>query len=201
MDTNLAQEPREMSRNTGMLVALVPWAAFSVLANHGGGAKLAAVVGLIAAVVIAIRGVAEGRPKVLEIGAAASFVVIAAVAFMLAPDAADTFARYARGLSAGMLALIAFSSLLFTPFTEQYAREFVPEHVWGSPAFKAANRKLTAMWGAVFAAMVPLHIVAGSIDTQRSNLIFNWVLPALLVMWALKRSTAEADAPAPVVHA
>jgi hypothetical protein len=201
MDTNLAQEPRTMSRNTGMLLALVPWAAFSVLANHGGGAKLAAVVGLIAAVAIAVRGVAEGRPKILEIGAAASFVVITAVAFSLSPDAAADFARYARGLSAGMLAVIAFSSLLFTPFTEQYARDFVPERLWGSPTFKAVNRKLTALWGAVFAAMVPMHMIAGSIDTRRSNIIFNWVLPALLVMWAMKRSTADTDAPAAVVHA
>jgi hypothetical protein len=47
---------------------------------------------------------------------------------------------------------------------------------------------MTAMWAAVFAAMVPFHIIAGSIDTTRGNLIFNWAIPIALVMWAAKRS-------------
>ena len=64
------------------------------------------------------------------------------------------------------------------------------------PRFKAANRRLTAMWGAVFAAMVPLHLAAGALDTRQSNLLLNWALPALLVLWAVQRSDAEAPAPA-----
>ena len=44
------------------------------------------------------------------------------------------------------------------------------------------------MWALVFAVMVPAHIVAGAIDTHRSNLIFNWAIPALLIMWAAKRT-------------
>ena len=98
--------------------------------------------------------------------------------------------------------MIAFGSLLFTPFTEQYARESVPERVWNTPQFKAGNRELTALWGGVFAAMVPCHIIAGSIDTTRSNLIFNWVVPVLLVLWAVKRSSAAtAEIPATPTYA
>jgi hypothetical protein len=46
----------------------------------------------------------------------------------------------------GPARLIAFGSLLFTPFTEQYARESVPRQFWSSPAFKQTNRRLTIMW-------------------------------------------------------
>ena len=67
----------------------------------------------------------------------------------------------------------------------------LPESAWNTPAFKAGNRAATMLWGAVFAAMVPCHIIAGSIDTTRGNLIFNWVLPGLLVMWAIKSTTVE----------
>jgi hypothetical protein len=78
--------------------------------------------------------------------ALAAFVGIAAIAFAVDPAGGDTLARYARGIAAGLLSLIAFASLLFVPFTEQYARESVPEQFWSSPRFKAVNRRLTTMW-------------------------------------------------------
>jgi hypothetical protein len=59
------------------------------------------------------------------------------------------------------VALIPWVLFSFLPFTEQYARESVPEQFWSSPRFKAVNRQLTTMWACVFAAMVPLHVIAG----------------------------------------
>jgi hypothetical protein len=35
-------------------------------------------------------------------------------------------------------------------------------------------------------------IIAGSLDTIRSNLTFNWMLPVMLVLWGIKRSSAVA---------
>jgi hypothetical protein len=99
-------------------------------------------------------------------------------------------ARYARGIAAAVLALIAFGSLLVTPFTEQYARESVPKQFWGSPQFKQINRKLTMMWGSVFLAMIPFHIAAGLLDHKWSNIAFNWVVPIYLLVWAGKRTAA-----------
>jgi hypothetical protein len=50
--------------------------------------------------------------------------------------------------------------------------------------------------------MVPCHIIAGTVDTTRGNLIFNWLLPGLFVMWGIKRSAAvSAETPATPVHA
>jgi hypothetical protein len=56
--------------------------------------------------------------------------------------------------------------LLFVPFTEQYARESVPRQFWDSPRFKRINRQLTALWGWVFVALIPSHIIAGAIKHQ-----------------------------------
>ena len=97
-------------------------------------------------------------------------------------------------MSAAVLALIAFGSLLLTPFTEQYARESVPRELWSSPRFKEINRQLTLMWAFVFVAMIPSHLIAGAIDNRRANTIFNWVVPIVLVIWAAKRTAAVSEA-------
>ena len=51
------------------------------------------------------------------------------------------------------------------------------------------------MWALVFAVMVPTHVIAGAIDTHRANLIFNWAIPIVLIVWAAKR-TAKVSAAA-----
>jgi hypothetical protein len=45
----------------------------------------------------------------------------------------------------------------------------------------------------VFTAMIPLHVVAGTLDTRQGNLVFNWLLPIALVVWAAKRTSEASD--------
>jgi hypothetical protein len=180
-------------------IAFVPWILFSVISQRE-SLKAGAIVALAAAVLISLRSVLPGRPKLLEFGAVAAFAGFTVAAFALDPAAADTLARYARGIAAGLLALLALGSLLGTPFTESYARQSVPREFWSSPAFKRVNRRLTAMWAFVFVAMVPSHVIAGAIDTHRGNVIFNWVIPVALIVWAAKRTervSADAHGDAP----
>lgn len=181
---------------SGIFIALVPWVVFTLLVQHT-SLKLGSLVALAAAAAIAFPAVRAGRPKVLELGAVVTFIGFAVAAFMVDHHTATDLARYARGIAAAGLAVIAFASLLLVPFTEQYAREQVPEQFWGSEQFKAVNRRLTAMWGLIFAAMVPFHILAGALDRTGTNILLNWVVPVLLVMWGVKQSTgAGGDAPA-----
>jgi hypothetical protein len=49
--------------------------------------------------------------------------------------------------------------------------------------------------------MVPCHAIAGSLDTTRSHLIFNWVIPVALAMSGIKRSTLPSDSPTPTMRA
>jgi hypothetical protein len=188
-----ASPPRPHERaGAGIYVALVPWALFSLITQHD-SLKAAAVVALIGAIGIAAVSLRRGSAKALEIGAVLAFAGFTAAAFSLAPDTAAWIARYARAIAAGGLAVIAFGSLAFTPFTEQYARQSVPRELWRSVRFKEINRRLTTMWAWVFMAMVPCHIMAGELDTRRANTIFNWVLPVVLIVWAAKRTAAATD--------
>lgn len=170
-------------------IAFVPWVLFTLVAQHS-TLKLGAALALVAAIVIAIPGIVNGRPKLLELGAVITFAAFAVLAFTADHSVTTWMARYARGIAAAVLALIAFGSLLVTPFTEQYARESVPKQFWGSPQFKQINRKLTMMWGSVFLAMIPFHIAAGLLDHKWSNIAFNWVVPIYLLVWAGKRTAA-----------
>jgi hypothetical protein len=183
-------EPRAGGK--GIFIALIPWIVFTLLVAHA-SLTLGSLAALAAAVVIAVPGIRSGRPKLLEVGAVVTFIGFAAIALLADPATAHWVARYARGIAAAILSLISFASLLFTPFTEEYAREQVPEKYWSSPRFKQINRKLTTMWAGVFAAMVPFHVIAGAIDSTRGNLIFNWAIPLALVFWAIRRSSAAGD--------
>ena len=179
----------------GIYLAFLPWVLFTLITQHDSlrAAALAALAALAAALAIAAPSLAAGRPKLLELGAILAFAGFTVVAFKADPATSAWVARYARAIAAGVLALISFGSLLATPFTEQYARESVPRQFWGSPRFKETNRRLTLMWAWVFVAMIPSHLIAGAIDTRRSNTIFNWVVPVILVVRAAKRTAAVSD--------
>jgi hypothetical protein len=177
-------------RGFGIYMAFVPWVLFTLITQHD-SLKAAAIAALGAAVAIALPSLTAGRPKMLELGAIAAFAGFTVVAFSADPATGAWVARYARGIAAGVLALISFGSLLLTPFTEQYARESVPRELWSSPRFKEINHRLTLMWSWVFVAMIPSHLIAGAIDTRRANTVFNWVVPIVLIVWAAKRTAAS----------
>jgi hypothetical protein len=177
---------------SGIYLAFIPWIVFTLVAQHS-TLKLAAVGALLASVMIAARSVRAGGAKVLELGAVVAFVGFTVIAFQADPATAAFVDRYARAIAAGLLSLIALGSLLVVPFTEQYARETVPRQFWSSPQFTQINRKLTTMWGLVFAVMVPAHVIAGELDTHRAHLIFNWAIPIVLVIWAAKRTARVSD--------
>jgi hypothetical protein len=182
----------------GIYAAFVPWVLFTLITQHD-SLRVAAIAALGASVVIALPSLTAGRPKALELGAILAFASFTVVAFTAEPGTSVWIARYARAIAAAVLALISFGSLLFTPFTEQYARESVPRQFWSSPRFKQVNRQLTLMWSWVFLAMVTSHLIAGAIDTHRANTIFNWVVPIVLIVGAAKRTGAlsggEREAP------
>src|ERR1700722_1255808 len=194
MTASVASESSEEKHGAGvgLYIALVPWVAFTLLAQHS-TLKLASVAALVLAIAIMIRSIMTTGVKVLEVGAVLAFMGFTVVAFGADHAAGVWMARYSRGIAAGLLALIAFSSLLFTPFTEQYARESVPREHWGSPTFKLVNRRITLMWAFVFTAMIPFHIAAGAIDKRPTNILFNWVVPIGLLIWGVKETDKIAE--------
>jgi uncharacterized membrane protein len=179
----------------GIFVGLIPWILFTLIAEHG-TLKLASIAALVIAVGVCVysaRG--GGKPKMIEVAAVGTFIVFTVIAFIADPSVTHWLTRYARAVAAAVLALLVFGSLLFVPFTEEYARESVPREYWGAPQFKKVNRRLTAMWGGIFTVMTASHIVAGAVNEHKTNIIFNWVIPILLVLWGTKQSGVAKDAP------
>ncbi len=173
-------------------MAFVPWVLFTFIGQRS-TLLIGALIAFAAAVIIAFPATRAHRPKALEIGAVVAFAGFSVVAIVADHSTTVFMARYARAIAAGVLALIAFTSLLLTPFTEQYARESVPREFWSSASFKRINRRLTWMWAGVFVVMIPSHIVAGLINTHRANLIFNWLIPVGLIVLAAKRTEAAGN--------
>ena len=97
----------------------------------------------------------------IELAAVATFIVFTVDRVRRRPVGhalADPVRPRRRGR---VLAVLVFGSLLFVPFTELYAREAVPREHWNSPRFKVVNRRLTVLWGEVFAVMTVSHVIAG----------------------------------------
>ncbi|MCD2196781.1 hypothetical protein LQ327_25755 [Actinomycetospora endophytica] len=198
---------------TKVLVGFVPWIVFSLVATRvgPGAVGVAAVLAFLVALGLVIRSVVRGEsPKLLELAGAAVFLAFAVVA-LTAPVLDAVLASYGRAIAALVLALIIFALLPIMPFTEQYARESVPRQYWHTPEFRAVNRRISAAWGGVVAVMALGHAIAGTFEVpdpgagllhRPVDLVFNWVVPALLVWWAARytqrvSAAAGSSTPAP----
>ncbi len=178
-----------------VLTGFVPWAVFSLLATRegAGGVTTAALLAFAVAAALLIRSMIRGRsPKLLEVTGAVVFATFGGVGS--ADPAADAFlADYGRSLATLLLAVAIFVLLPVLPFTEQYARETVPEKYWRSPVFRSVNRRISAAWGAVMAVMAVGHALATVLTEPGTalpgmpvDLLLNWVVPALLSWWAVR---------------
>jgi hypothetical protein len=194
----VSHPPRDLSGpGAGIYLAFAPWVLFTLIAQHS-TLKLATIAAVVVSAASAVPGLLRRSPKLLELGAVVTFAAFAVVAFTADHATGVWVARYARAIAAALLTLIALGSLAFVPFTEQYARQSIPRELWSSTRFRQSNRLLTRRWAMVFALMVPAHVIAGAIDTHRANLIFNWAIPIVLIVWAVKRTagvTATAREP------
>jgi hypothetical protein len=177
----------------GVLLGILPWIVFSIL-DRGGEFKWAALGGLVTAAGLVVRSAMRGRPKAVEIAALVLFIVLTVIGFIADPGFDDFLGRYGRAIGALSLAVIAFGSLAFVPFTEEYARESVPPERWDSPVFRAVNRQITVLWGLVFLVMAVSHIIAGAINSTRGERWFNWIIPIVLVIIGFNRTVALAEA-------
>ena len=192
-ETTAPSSATEHTSGGTMYLSFGSWVLFTVLAEHG-TLKLAAIASLVIAIAVTLYSTRGGGSlKMLDLAAIATFIAFAILAFVGDHSLTHFLTRYARAIAAALLAILVLGSLLFTPFTEQYARERVSKQFWGSPEFKETNRKLTLLWAGVFALMTCSHIIAGAIDKPVTNIIFNWVIPIYLVLHASQAAPGAAE--------
>ena len=189
-----------------MLISLIPWVAFTLLAGHAGAGIVgwaAALAGLLA-VAIAAWGMRERaadgsrrRLKVIDAAGIVTFATMAALAFTGSPALREHIVDYGRGSCALILALVMLGSLLVVPFTEQYARESVPRQYWHSPVFRAVNRRISAVFGLAILVSAACHLYAGYLGSHAhlphaADLALNWVIPVLAILAAINYTRARA---------
>jgi hypothetical protein len=195
-------------------LSFLPWVAFSVLATrHGGhGAVAACLVATGLSIWFAVkdsRASQSGRVKLIDATGIATFGVMTVIAALGSTSMQNHVIDFGRGGATFVLGAVMLGSVLFVPFTEQYARESVPQEYWHSRVFRSVNRRISAAWGAAVLVMAFGHLLAGAIDPASApksgarpiDLLCNWVIPVLLVLWAIKytkkvSTAADSDTPA-----
>lgn len=192
-------------KQTNLLVGIAPWVLFSMIAERLGAdlVGLAALAAGAGSLFLAVRGMRESGLKVIDAAGVITFAVLAAVGFLGDHHVRTLLVDYGRGGCAVVLALVMFVSALTVPFTEQYARAEVDRRYWGSPTFRATNRRISLLWAGLIAVMAASHLTQGALaDSGASfngNLLLNWVVPVLLVLFGMRqteRIAAESAAPA-----
>jgi hypothetical protein len=169
----------------GALIGFLPWIIFWVVSSPSTW-NAAAVGALIAAVIVSIPDAARpGGVKSLDLGTIVFFAVVSILALILDRKDLSWFEDWAQFISSMALAAIAFVSLAFTPFTEQYARDSTPRELWNTPGFKRINRQLTLFWGVIFMLTAVSGVIAIK-GSHSSRDFFTWILPIILIVGGFK---------------
>jgi hypothetical protein len=183
-----------------MLLSLAPWALFTVIAGHAGADYVgyAALVATVVAIGVAVKNGLR-HAKLIDLTGITTFTAITVIGFVGTHGIRQDVVDYGRGACALVLAIVMLGSLLFVPFSEQYARESVPQPYWSSPVFHSMNRRISAAFGLAILVMSGSHFLSGYLEATsglptRTNLILNWVIPIALVLGAMKY-TARITAP------
>lgn len=140
-------------------VGFAPWIIYWLVADGPSTWMFGAVCAVVSALVLGMSA-GQGGPRLLEVVTIVFFVAITIAGMIVGAHDRDWMDRYATTLSSGVLAAMAFGSLAFTPFTEQYAPESAPRQKWEVAAFRRTNRVLTLMWALVFSLIAVLGYVA-----------------------------------------
>jgi hypothetical protein len=183
---------------TNMLLGLAPWILFSMIAERVGpdAVGVAALLACLGSLALTIRGSRRTGVTVIDAAGVVTFGVLAVIAFLGGHHTDQLLIDFGRGGSAVVLATVMLVSVFTVPFTEQFAREHVDRRYWGSPVFRAVNRRISLMWAAAIYVMAISHLTSGYLQHQGSdprNLLLNWVVPIGLVLIGFKQTERIAD--------
>jgi hypothetical protein len=130
------------------------------------------------------RSIKIATPKILDLGTIAFFLVLVIIGLFVDRHTLIGLEKYSQAISSAALGLIVVASIVLGhPFTEQYARDDVPEEVWDTPGFRRTMILMSGVWAVIFAVMAILGLVAktGIAGAGTSDLL-NWYIPIGLVI-------------------
>ena len=182
-----------------LILAFSPLIVFSLLSRllpHGdiGIAGLAAA---LVALAVILTSHPIWPPKILNTCSFVLFALIAILGFTLGKNDDRWLATWGGagiGLVLGAIILILVPVM---PFTEQFARESVPQAQWSSPIFKKINRVLSTGWGlAIFGigvSRVAAAAVNGHTTRRLPDILLGLVIPVVIIVYMLKFSKSYPD--------
>jgi len=141
-----------------ILLSLAPFAVFFVLMRAH--SPLAGLLGALAVSLLLcarMRGRGEAV-KILEVGSLVLFGLLNVYTWLAVPS--WTVATVRLAVDVGLLAIVLVSLAIGQPFTLQYARERVPEHIWALPVFFTTNVIITSVWAGAFGVLVAADAAA-----------------------------------------
>ena len=185
-----------------MFLSLIPWVIFTVGVQALGPASagLASIAALACAVILLMIN-SRGGLKLIDLTGIVTFGAMSVLALAGGAGVADLVADFGRGGSALVLSVVMLVSAVTVPFTEVYARESVPREFWHSSAFRSVNRRISATWGAIIAAIACGHLAYGYLASvspdglvpRPGNLILNWAIPIGLVYLGIHLTTKASE--------
>ena len=182
-----------------LILAFLPLIVFSVLARFlphdyiGVAGLAAAVVALIAI----LTSHPVWPPKILNTCSLVLFALITVLGFTLGKNDDRWLATWGGAGVGVVLGLIILVLVPVIPFTEQFAREAVPQAQWSSPTFKKINRVLSAAWGVAILAIGVCRVAAAAINGHTTSrlpeLLLGLAAPLVIIVYMLKFSKSYPD--------
>jgi len=182
-----------------LLVGLAPWILFTVIAGRVGASAVgyAALVAFLGSLALAIRGARETGVNIIDAAGVVTFGILTVVGLAADHHVQQLLVDYGRGGAALVLATVMLVSVATVPFTEQFARRKVDPRYWGSPVFRAVNRRISLLWAGLIFAMAIGHMISGYLADHGENprnLLLNWAVPVAVVLVGLKQTGRIAEA-------
>jgi hypothetical protein len=163
-------------------VGFVPWIIYWVVADGPSTWMYGAICAVIATLILGVSA-GFGGLRLLDIVTVVFFTGVTIAGVIIGAQDRDWMDSHATALSSGVLAVMALGSLVFEPFTAQYAPESAPRQDWEKVAFRRTNQVLTLMWALVFALIAVLGYVAVA-----SPSTVHWtkaVIPVVVIVGAI----------------
>jgi hypothetical protein len=182
-----------------LVLAFLPLIVFSALARFlpHGSIGVAALAAAAIALVAILTSHPVRPPKVLNVCSLLLFAVIAVLGFAVGKDDDRWLATWGGAGVGIVLGLLILVLVPIIPFTEQFAREAVPQAEWSSPTFKKINRVLSAAWGAATVAIGGCRVAAAAINAHMGNLplqiLLGLAVPIVIIVLMLRFSTSYPD--------
>lgn len=171
----------------GILFGLAPWIVYWVLVGNVPFTTAVLVALAIAAVSLVVGRIRAMPGRTIEIGAVATFLVLAGLTFTLDQSFME---RWMQPLSNAGIFLVALAGVLIgKPFVREFAEVGQPKEVIESDLFAKITTLLTWIWVAAFAGMTVSSaippIVQGDatiLDTKTPlSFVCYWVIPFSLL--------------------